>query len=791
MTAPGRPRAFLFLIDLLESGGVQQDLLKIGRALLARGERCTVAAFRSQSDAMSPRYRESGMKVVFLEKRRGVDLGFLSRLRRLLREYEYDFVHALSPQTAFWTACALPAERQCVFASFLFNTHTYTRPIWRLLERLVTSQRLDAVFANSIAACRHYRSAIPSPPPIHAVHNGVEPMEGFDRAEVRRELGISEEERALVTVGRLVAVKRHEDAIEAVARVNADGRAARLFMIGDGPRRDRLESLAQSLGIEHLVVFLGERKDVRRLLPGFDAFLLPSDSEGLPNALLEAMDAGLPCVATAVGGIPEVISDGSNGLLVPPREPAQFAEAVGTLLESPDLRWRLGQAGRDTVARCFTSSRMTRRLLAHYDRMLAANQADVAFVFSQFPKVSETFLLREVVELTRRGKGGCVVSLKASQERVVHPAALRLSARVIRLPWISPGVATANLRVLLSHPLTYFGALAELSWLHRGHGIEWLKCLGVWPKIVAAAQTAKRRGVRHVHAMWATVPASCGLAMARLLRCEFSFSTHAFDIYGTRHPIADKIRKSAFVTTCTERNVHHMRGLVDAETGRRIHLVRHFADIPVPSSGSGALQDPPVILCVGSLERYKGHSVLLEAASLLRDLGVSFQLRLVGGGSEEAALRRVAEDRNLSGRVAFLGPLPQHRVSEEYRHATVFALASIRNPSGGEDNLPNVLVEAALHGVSSVVSRLGAIPEFVVDGESGLLVEPGDARALAAALERLLRDSDLRCRLTRAAQERARQMFDREGNIQVFEWLLDDVLHPGESAAPAAATMEA
>lgn len=793
MNPAAHSRSFLFLLDQLEAGGVQRDVLKIGRALVARGDVCTVAAFHSTPDSMSSLYREAGLEVAFLGKRRGFDWGFIRRLRRFITEGEFDFVHALSPRVAFWGALAMPSGRRPVFASFLFNTYSYNGVMNRILETIVTARRVDAAFVNSGAGRRHYRKRIACPPRLLVVPNGVDPAPTVDRKAARRELGIRKTEFAVAGVGRLVSVKRFEDIIRAAELLKKRGTALRLFILGDGPCRRELEALADSLGVAEEVTFCGERSTVRRLLPAFDAFVLSSESEGMPNALLEAMAAGLPCVATRVGGVQEVIRDRENGILVPPARPDRIASALGELARSDELRRRLGKAARGRVETRFSLSRMTGSLLSHYDRMLVSRRSDIAFVFSQFPKVSETFLLRELVELERRGKRVCVVSLKASREPVRHPAARKMQDRVIDPPWFGGRVAWENVRQMISHPLRYAGAFLEMGWLHRGYGKEWLKCLAAWPKTVAAARAARCRGVRHVHAAWATVPASSALVMARLLGCRFSFSAHAFDIYGYRHPLARKIQKAAFVSTCTQRNVDHLRSLVPEETGDRIQLVRHFAEIPASEGAAESArpqEETPIVLCVGSLERYKGHDVLLNSAKALLDRGIDFRVRIVGGGPEEKRLRALAHSLGLEEAVEFFGPLPNDRVAEEYSRATVFALASIRNPRGGEDNLPNVLVEASLHQVPCVVSRIGAVEEFLVDGDSGILVEPGDIGDLARGMERLLTDADLRARLATRARARSLQLFDREANMSVFDSLFDSALSTDGVAARKAVAME-
>jgi glycosyltransferase involved in cell wall biosynthesis len=140
----------------------------------------------------------------------------------------------------------------------------------------------------------------------------------------------------------------------------------RLLIAGDGPERPRLVSEIARLGLDGAVELLGTRGDVHELLAAADVFVLSSESEGMPMSVLEAMAAGLPVVASAVGGVPEVVRDGETGALVPPRDPVALAEAIRLLVADPALRQRFGDAGRRRVEREFAVADFRRAHLELY-----------------------------------------------------------------------------------------------------------------------------------------------------------------------------------------------------------------------------------------------------------------------------------------------------------------------------------------------------------------------------------------------------------------------------------------
>jgi glycosyltransferase involved in cell wall biosynthesis len=178
---------------------------------------------------------------------------------------------------------------------------------------------------------------------LHYVANGVRiGQRTADRvAAMRRTLGIAAEQFAFFYVGRLNHVKDLGTLLRAMAALPADvATRTRLYLVGDGAERPDLEQQREALGLQGKVTFLGPRNDIAEVLMGADAFVMSSKTEGLPMALLEAMAAGLPCVATAVGGIPELLAQ-ERGLAVPAQDPAQLAQAMAQLVRSPELRARI------------------------------------------------------------------------------------------------------------------------------------------------------------------------------------------------------------------------------------------------------------------------------------------------------------------------------------------------------------------------------------------------------------------------------------------------------------------
>lgn len=228
-----------------------------------------------------------------------------------------------------------------------------------------------------IAASEHHArrliaSGVP-PARVAVVRNGIEVsrFEGGERQRTRAALGIEPDAPVLLVPARLHPAKGHRDLLDALPAIRRAQPGVRVLFAGTGPERAALESGAEARGIRAAVRFLGQREDVADLLAACDLVVLPSRAEGLPAALLEAFAAERAAVATAVGGVPEAAEEGREARLVPPRDPAALAAAIGALLASPGERAALAAAGRARVLRDFRADAATRRHEAALEAWLA------------------------------------------------------------------------------------------------------------------------------------------------------------------------------------------------------------------------------------------------------------------------------------------------------------------------------------------------------------------------------------------------------------------------------------
>jgi glycosyltransferase involved in cell wall biosynthesis len=207
------------------------------------------------------------------------------------------------------------------------------------------------------------------------IPNGVDadrfaPPSSATRRAARAALGLDATAPVFGCVASLTPVKRHVDLIEAFASVHAKLPAARLLLIGDGPLRATISEQIASLGLQDAVDLLGDRSNIETLLPALDVALLTSSTEGMSNAILEAMACGLPVIATSVGGNLQLVEHQASGLLVPPANPAALAGAMLALADMPALRRTMGAAARARIEREFSLDAMAQSYDRLYRRLL-------------------------------------------------------------------------------------------------------------------------------------------------------------------------------------------------------------------------------------------------------------------------------------------------------------------------------------------------------------------------------------------------------------------------------------
>jgi glycosyltransferase involved in cell wall biosynthesis len=341
----------LWLVKGLGLGGAEQLLVGLAEAMDRDSVELEVGYVLPHKDALAARLRDADVTVHCIST--SATVPWPVTLRRLLTRPPFDVVHTHSPVVAAAARMLAPARTR--FMHTEHNMWPRYRPATRYANAL-TLHRNEVVWAVSEGVGESIHPLVPGRelPEVRVLVHGTALKPTVSRAVGRSEalnrLKMTPGPFTIGSVGNLTVKKDQDTLVAAVARLRRTVPDCRLVLIGGGPREDHLQRLVRRLGLEDAVMMLGVRDDVPELLPAFDTFAMSSLFEGLSIALLEAMAMGIPPVVTAVGGMPEVVTHGSDGLLVPAGDPDALSEALATMSADRALRERLGDAARRRAA---------------------------------------------------------------------------------------------------------------------------------------------------------------------------------------------------------------------------------------------------------------------------------------------------------------------------------------------------------------------------------------------------------------------------------------------------------
>jgi colanic acid/amylovoran biosynthesis glycosyltransferase len=389
-----------------------------------------------------------------------------------------------------------------------------------------------------------------------------------------------------------------------------------------------------------------------------------------------------------------------------------------------------------------------------------------AYLFERFPSFGQTFCYREVAELHRQGITPPIFSIRNPKDEPPQDWDERIIKQAYYLPEEKELLGDVR-RASKKGKLTPKIVAALDEWGRRTDFLRLYQAVYVGLRL-------QELGIRHVHAHFAGMAARTAWWINKFFGISFSFTAHANDIFGPRNfeiGLDKLVNAARAIATETNYAEKFLRDRFP-ECARRIHRIYNGLNLVefTPADFSSAT---PVIIAIGRLIEKKGFADLVSACRLLAQGGTQFQCEIFGEGPLQRELRLQIEDAGLQQRVHLAGAKPQREIRARLAQANVFVLPSVPEADGGMDNLPTVIMEAMATGLPVVSTRIGGIPEMVVENETGFLVAPGDVPGLAGAIEKLMSDRSLAQRLGRAGYQRAQELFSIEKSVSELRALIE------------------
>lgn len=714
-----RPSVFL-MIESLETGGSERQFAALARKVSPDSFHLLLGCIRRRGRFLEdlghvPEFRIGGSLYGFRSLLTRLRLARYLRKRGAAIAHSFDFYSNLT---------MIPAARLAA-VPVVIGSH-------RQLGDLLTPRQFrvqldmfrlcDRVVCNSRAAAQRLIVGGLSERKISVIGNGL-PLEVF--AETTPALP---RENHLLRVGMIARMnadyKNHRGFLRAAARIAGRFSGAEFVLIGDGPLRRELERLAEELGIRNRVRFLGDRRDIAAVLAALDVSVVPSNSESLSNVVLESMAAGVPVVATRVGGNEELLS-AERGLVVAPNDDGALVEGIERLLQDCRMRTGLAQRAKEFAHANFSMPSIQERYEALYRELLSKKEwrSEEARATGAQNHPNERLRVA-VVAPTLRWVGGQAVQADlllrhwqddADVEAVfipVDPALPRPLHWIERIPF---------LRTVVREPI---------YWLDLWRGLEDVDVAHIF-------------SASYWSFLLAPVPA---WFVARLRGAKTLINYRS----GEARDHLRRFRSGPFILERTDRLIVPSGYLVDVfrEFGLDAETVPNLVDL---SQFRFRDRKPlrPHLVCTRGFHRYYCVDAVVCAFAEVQKVFPHAKLDLVGTGPAEGEIRSLVEELNLAG-VNFTGVASRQQIGRCYDEADIFINASRL------DNMPVSVLEAFACG-TPVVSTSPESMRYLVEHErTGLLSDVGDANALAQNVIRLLTDPELAGRLAANAYEQSK-----------------------------------
>lgn len=406
------------------------------------------------------------------------------------------------------------------------------------------------------------------------------------------------------------------------------------------------------------------------------------------------------------------------------------------------------------------------RAESRYSRIKPMKSPRTAYILLWWPKPSETFVFREVINLQRMGLPLKVFTLYGELTKGMSPEMLAVTKQAERLG--IPFLATAHWDVIhwwkKNRDLT--AGLLRTVPIRRWQGLE-KSGENLWAFLCGfrLARRFEEEAIEHIHAPWGNGPATAAWIASKLTGIPFSFTGRAWDIHPPDGALKDKIRDATFIRSETQYNIPYLASFVEGAS-EKIHLtynglpLKSMKEAPVP------MKPPFKLLALGRFVGKKGYDYLLNACKILDDSGLDFHLTMAGDGPRKVQLTNQTRKLGLGRRVSFPGFIPYDRVSDLISSADVLVMPSIVHSSGDRDGIPTVIMECLMHRVPVIATDVAGISEVVHDGQTGFLIPQKDPRAIADAVIRITSDRTAALEMAERGRELVKEQFSPEKNHQ-------------------------
>lgn len=358
----------------------------------------------------------------------------------------------------------------------------------------------------------------------------------------------------------------------------------------------------------------------------------------------------------------------------------------------------------------------------------------IAYIISRFPLLSETFILREMIEIENLGHELVLFPIICQKQKVVHDEAVGWLSRIKCIPFISKEVLGENLRVFIKKPFVYIRLMAQIFFENLASINFLIKGLYLFPKAVYTATQVANLSIDHIHVHYATHPGLEAWIINQLTGIKYSITVHSHDIYDRHVMLRTKLGSAEFLVPISQFNVDYMANLIGNGVRKKCTVIHCGVDETLYTSSNGRKKEQGKvfeILQIGSLHWKKGQVYLIRAMAILKERNFACRLRIIGEGEERKNIEAEIQRLNVGEMVELMGAKTQREVAHLLPTADCYVQSSV------SEGIPVAIMEALACELPVVATGITGIPELVIDGKTGYLVPPADPAALADAITKV------------------------------------------------------
>jgi glycosyltransferase involved in cell wall biosynthesis len=406
----------------------------------------------------------------------------------------------------------------------------------------------------------------------------------------------------------------------------------------------------------------------------------------------------------------------------------------------------------------------------------SSNKRQIGYLLRSYPRLSQTFILNEILALEKVGISIQIFALTDPHEKVVQKQVNQVQAPVHYLdedPGPRPLMNLLNENARVAR-LYLKGYLRSLVYIAAHAGIDkgytasnrwecFLQAVHLINLLILNEQSTGKK-IDHLHAHFAHDPTLIAYVVHCITGIPFTFTAHARDLFQVpEKPLIDRIAQARAVITCCQANLEYLEQIAPSQQSK-FSLVYHGVNLEDfeqnPNVGTSSSPDSPLILSVGRLVEKKGFQDLLQALLMVKMSGQRFRCAIYGDGPLGQPLREWIEEHNMTGEIILKGDITQQELISVYQNASLFILTPVQTEDGDRDGIPNVLLEAMAVGLPVITTAVSGIPELVENNQNGLLYQPHDVDGISSGIIELLGNADKRWQLGSAASKKVREQFD-------------------------------